>query len=178
MNGLRHVCLVLCAIVCYLAIYLSQLHFFPSTGTKVERNWKYNPRHSLMKTTIEPLKTPDQLQAKNQFSLSTHEAIWLGNKPVSSSRLFNSQQKPNQRNHTDHRLDAETQIEHMLWFCALWSHLEQPEVHSRGWRWLRNHTRFPLESPGQPHQRLVIGRAQLHLLCLHSGPQTLRPGSS
>lgn len=92
-NGLRHVCLVLCAIVRYLAIYLSQLHFLPSTGTKVEWDWKYNPRHSLTKATIEPLKAPGPLQAKHQFSLSVHEAIWLGNKPISTSFLFNSQQK-------------------------------------------------------------------------------------
>lgn len=93
MNGLRHVCLVLCAIVRYLAIYLSQLHFLPSTGTKVERDWKYNPRHSLTEATIEPLKAPGPLQAEHQFSLSVHEAIWLGNKPISTSFLFNSQQK-------------------------------------------------------------------------------------
>lgn len=47
-----------------------------------------------MKATIEPLKTPGQLQAKHRFGLSTHEAIWLGNKPVSSSLLFNSQHNP------------------------------------------------------------------------------------
>lgn len=92
-NGLRHVCLVLCAIVRYLAIYLSQFHFLPSTGTKVEWDWKYNPRRSLTKATIEPLKAPGPLQAKHQFSLSVHEAIWLGNKPISTSFLFNSQQK-------------------------------------------------------------------------------------
>lgn len=52
-NGSHRVFLVLCAIVCYLAIYLSRLHFLPSTGTKVERDWKYNPRHSLIKAAIE-----------------------------------------------------------------------------------------------------------------------------
>lgn len=91
-NGSRHVFLVLCAIVCYLAIYLSQLHFLPSTGTKVEGDWKYNPRHSLIKAAIEKaaiLKTPGQLQAKHQFGLSAHEAIWLGNNPILSSFLFN-----------------------------------------------------------------------------------------
>lgn len=57
-NGSRLVFLVLCAIVCYLAIYLSQLHFLPSLGTKVEKDWKYNLRHSLTKVVTQFMKMP------------------------------------------------------------------------------------------------------------------------
>lgn len=147
-NGSRHVFLVLCAIVCYLAIYLSQLHFLPSTGTKVERDWKYNPRHSLIKAAIEFPKTPSQLQAKHQFSLSVHKAIWLGNNPVLSPltiKLFEKGQ-----------LDAETKIKYKLYICTHQSHLPLPKANSRACGQQRENSWFPLKHSAQPRGRLVM----------------------
>ena len=51
-------CVLLCAIWQYICH--SSTSSFPR-GTKVERDWKYNPRHSLRKAAIEFLKTPRQL---------------------------------------------------------------------------------------------------------------------
>lgn len=66
-NGSRHVSLVLCAIVCYLAIYLSQLHFLPSTGTKVERDWKYNPKISLTRARHQFPPAPSHRRSLSQW---------------------------------------------------------------------------------------------------------------
>jgi hypothetical protein len=82
MNGSRHVFLILCAIVCYLAIYLSQLHFLPCTGTKVEGDWRYNPKHSLLKAATELLQTAGQSQAQHQAHMAAHQAICLSNNPI------------------------------------------------------------------------------------------------
>ena len=139
-NGSRHVFLVLYAIVYYLAIYLSQLHFLPSTGTKVERDWKYNPRHSLIKAAIEFLKTPGQLQAKHQFSLSVHEAIWLGNNPILSSffvqlamEILSEKPPLTIKLLEKEQLDAEIQIKYKLCFCTQWSHVQHLEANSGGY---------------------------------------------
>lgn len=51
------------------------------------KSWKrleIQPQARLIKAAIQFLKTPGQLQAKYQFSLSVHKAIWLSNNLISS----------------------------------------------------------------------------------------------